>query len=76
MARTNNPDSATSQFFINLVDNLNLNSMGHRPGYAVFGQVTSGLDTVDKIGRAKTGNHLHYRNVPKEPIVIINAKRI
>ena len=50
MARTNRPDSATSQFYINLVDNLALDGTGNRDGYAVFGTVTAGMDVVDAVG--------------------------
>ena len=52
MARTNRPDSATSQFYINLVDNLALDGTGNRDGYAVFGTVTAGMDVVDAVGSA------------------------
>ena len=52
MARTNRPDSATSQFYINLVDNLALDGTGNRDGYAVFGTVTAGMDVVDAVGAA------------------------
>ncbi len=71
MARTSDPDSATSQFFINLVDNNGLN----RPqpdgfGYAVFGKVIEGMDVVDKIAAVKTGVRRGMQDVPVEPIVI------
>jgi cyclophilin family peptidyl-prolyl cis-trans isomerase len=49
MARTGDPDSATAQFFINTVDNPNLDPVGERPGYAVFGRVVSGIETIDAI---------------------------
>ncbi len=74
MARTNVPDSATSQFFINLVDNANLNAPlpdGH--GYAVFGKVVSGLDVVDKIRAVATGMRNGMQNVPSTPVSITNA---
>jgi len=74
MARTNDPDSASSQFFINLVNNGNLDYPapdGH--GYAVFGKVVSGFDVVQKIGKAKTGWVGYTENVPKTPIVIQSA---
>ena len=72
MARTNVPDSATSQFFINHADNANLDYPSFDGwGYAVFGQVTEGMDVVDKIAEAKTGNLPPFgRDVPVTPIVI------
>ena len=73
MARTMVVDSATSQFFINLVDNGFLDFRGPHPsmyGYAVFGKVTSGMDVVDKIAAVRTGNHGMHQNVPVEPVVI------
>jgi len=78
MARTAVPDSATCQFFINLVDNAALNRPrpdGH--GYAVFARVTEGMDVVDKIAKVKTGNHpTGHQNVPVEAVVIESIKRI
>ncbi|MDM7942463.1 MAG: peptidylprolyl isomerase [Hydrogenophaga sp.] len=74
MARTSNPNSATAQFFINLVDNANLNPPqpdGH--GYAVFGKVVSGMDVVDKIRAVPTGNRGPFQNVPQTPITILKA---
>lgn len=73
MARTNDPNSATSQFFINLVDNnfLNFRSpdvSGY--GYAVFGKVTKGMDVVDKIGTVPTGSFGYMQDVPKYLIQI------
>ncbi len=71
MARTGNPNSATAQFFINVVDNANLNAP--QPdgfGYAVFGKVVSGMDVVDKIRTSATGNKGMFQNVPLTPIVI------
>lgn len=73
MARTNVVDSATSQFFINLVDNDFLDFSAPTPqgfGYAVFGQVTDGISTVDAIGKVKTGFAGPHQNVPEEPVVI------
>ena len=72
MARTMIVDSATSQFFINLVDNSFLDYRGPDPrmfGYAVFGKVTDGMDVVDKIAKVKTGFAGPHQNVPEEPIV-------
>lgn len=70
MARTNAPDSATSQFFINLKNNDFLNAKGPRPGYAVFGKVINGMDIITQIGHVQTGRQGPYRDVPIEPIVI------
>ena len=73
MARTADPDSATSQFFINHADNEFLNYAGPSPdkiGYAVFGKVTDGLDVVDAIAEVKTTRAGHYDDVPAEPVVI------
>lgn len=78
MARTMIVDSATSQFFINLVDNDFLDHKGKSPqtyGYAVFGKVTKGLETVDAIAKVATGNAGHHQNVPKEPVVIKSIRR-
>jgi len=75
MARTNNPNSATSQFFINVKQNDFLNYGGDmNPGYAVFGKVVGGKDTVDKIKKVATGNAGPYQNVPKEAVVIEKAE--
>lgn len=74
MARTMIVDSATSQFFINLVDNdfLNFRSPDMRGfGYAVFGKVTAGMDVVDKIAKVRTGNAGPHQNVPVEPVTIV-----
>ncbi len=73
MARTNDPHSATSQFFINVKDNSFLNHSGKNPqgwGYCVFGKVTEGMDVVDKIRQVETGNRAPHGDVPLEPIVI------
>ena len=77
MARTPNPDSASSQFFINTADNDFLNftaptSQGW--GYCVFGKVTSGTEVVDKIGKVKTGNRNGHQDVPQENVVIERAE--
>ena len=75
MARTNVRDSATSQFFINVKQNDFLNFSGDaNPGYAVFGKVVDGKDTVDKIKKVPTGNAGPYQNVPKEPVTIVKAE--
>lgn len=72
MARTSVPDSATSQFFINAIDNdfLNRESCQDGVGYAVFGKVTSGMEIVDKIGQVATGTKSGMSDVPNEPVVI------
>ena len=71
MARTATPDSATSQFFINLVNNDNLNRpMPDGYGYAVFGKVIEGMDVVDKIASVHTGVKMGLPNVPQTPVVI------
>jgi peptidyl-prolyl cis-trans isomerase B (cyclophilin B) len=77
MARTSDPDSASSQFFINVVDNGGLDrkqaSDGH--GYCVFGHVTEGMDVVDKIRAAKTGSKMGHGDVPIKDVVI-NSVRV
>ncbi len=78
MARTNVIDSATSQFFINLVDNDFLNHTDDTPrgfGYAVFGEVIGGMEAVDQMATAETGNARGHQNVPVEPITMISVKR-
>ena len=83
MARTNDPNSATSQFFINVVDNKNLDPGGFSAdGYAVFGKVTKGMDVVDKIKSVKTGSTPlktlggvgAMRDVPIKKVIIKSAK--
>ncbi len=77
MARTAAPHSATSQFFINHVDNTNLDYPGGDGwGYAVFGRVTKGMDTVDKIADVYTFARNGMQNVPEKPVVLINANRV
>lgn len=76
MARTNDPHSATAQFFINVSDNdfLDFKSpSGSGWGYAVFGEVTEGKDVVDAIKSVKTGNKGFHQDVPVEPVVIEKA---
>ncbi len=76
MARTSDPHSATSQFFINVVDNAFLNFSAPTPqgwGYAVFGEVTEGMDVVDAIRQVKTGSSGFHQDVPKEDVTIISA---
>ncbi|MBN1796837.1 MAG: peptidyl-prolyl cis-trans isomerase [Sedimentisphaerales bacterium] len=77
MARTPHPDSATCQFFINHKDNPNLNYIaGKSAGYAVFGKVVKGMETVDKIAVVKTTTKAGMRDVPVEPVLIESAKII
>ncbi|MEW6613287.1 MAG: peptidylprolyl isomerase [Pseudomonadota bacterium] len=79
MARTNDPHSATAQFFINVADNDFLNHSGKNPqgwGYAVFGKVVQGMDVVDKIKDVRTGNQGFHQNVPTEPVIIESAEEI
>ncbi|HUW58798.1 MAG TPA: peptidylprolyl isomerase [Planctomycetota bacterium] len=78
MARTGVVDSATAQFFINVVDNDFLNHRDETPrgfGYCVFGKVTSGMDVVDKIRKVKTTTRGPYENVPVEPVLIKSMRR-
>ena len=76
MARTNDPHSATAQFFINVNDNEFLNHKSPSPqgwGYAVFGKVVSGMDVVEKIKSVKTGRRGYHDDVPVEAITIQNV---
>jgi cyclophilin family peptidyl-prolyl cis-trans isomerase len=76
MARTNDPDSATAQFFINVKDNPFLNrGDAKKPGYAVFGRVIDGLDVVDKIRRVETTSRGAHDDVPKEDVIIRSVRR-
>ena len=79
MARTADPDSATAQFFINTVNNEFLDHRSKDPqgwGYAVFGKVIEGMEVVDAISGVKTETRGVFRDVPSEPVVIRNAKRL
>ncbi len=76
MARTNAPDSATAQFFINVADNKNLDYRAGSPGYAVFGHVTAGMDVVKAIAGVETGTVNHMDDVPLQPVIIISARRV
>jgi len=74
MARTSIPDSATSQFFINVNNNDFLNYPGQDGwGYCVFGKVTEGTDVVDKIQKVATGNSAGHQDVPREAVTILNV---
>jgi cyclophilin family peptidyl-prolyl cis-trans isomerase len=76
MARTNDVNSATSQFFINVADN---DFLDHKPGnygYAVFGRIDSGMDVVDAIAAVKTGTKSGHQDVPVEPVVIESVARV
>ena len=79
MARTNDPHSATAQFFINVADNDFLNHTaptGNGWGYAVFGKVVAGRDVVDQIARVRTGTRGWFGDVPVEDVVIEKAEEI
>ncbi|AMJ98909.1 peptidylprolyl isomerase [Alteromonas macleodii] len=76
MARTQDPHSATAQFFINVNNNDFLNHSGKSVngwGYCAFGKVTEGMDVVEKIKAVKTGNHGYHQDVPVEPVIIEKA---
>lgn len=76
MARTNDVNSATSQFFVNLADN---DFLDHKPGsfgYAVFGRVTDGMEVIDAIAQVRTGRRRGHDDVPAEDIEIISARRL
>ena len=77
MARTNDPNSATAQFFINLKDNTFLNHTGKNAsgwGYAVFGEVIEGMDVVDAMAKQPTGNRGGHQDVPKTDIIMEKAE--
>ena len=73
MARTSDPDSATSQFFINVVDNAFLDKSSGSDGYAVFGEVVEGMDVVDAIEGVKTSTKGLFEDWPEEDVVILGA---
>jgi len=78
MARTQDPHSASSQFFINTVDNAFLNHKSQTTagwGYAVFGKVIKGMEVVDAISKVQTGTQGRFRDVPKTPVEIIKVRR-
>ena len=78
MARRGDPHSASAQFFINMVDN---DALDHKDktaqgwGYTVFGRVVEGMDVVDEIAGVKTSSKGSFRDVPSQPVIIIEAKR-
>ena len=76
MARTQDVNSATCQFFINLVANEFLDHGARDFGYAVFAKVVEGMDVVDEIAKVPTGNKGFHQNVPVEPVVVTSAKRV
>jgi peptidyl-prolyl cis-trans isomerase A (cyclophilin A) len=76
MARTSDVNSATSQFFINVVDNAMLDHGARDYGYAVFGKVVKGMDVVDQIVNVRTSTKGGMQNVPVDPIFIKTAKRV
>ena len=76
MARTNDINSATSQFFVNLKDNDFLDNSRGNFGYAVFGKVTEGMDVIDKIAAVKTGRRKGFEDVPLAPVVMTSVRRV
>lgn len=76
MARTNDINSATSQFFVNLKDNDFLDHSSRSYGYAVFGRVTDGMDVIDKIAAVSTSSRMGHQDVPSEDVIVSSAKRI
>ena len=77
MARTNDPHSATSQFYINVANNTFLNyKSDQQPGYCVFGRVIEGISVVEKIKGVPVSNFDRYQNVPNDPVFIKRARRV
>jgi len=76
MARTNDINSATSQFFVNLKDNDFLDHTRGNFGYAVFGKVTEGMDVIDKIAAVKTGRRRGFEDVPLDPVIMTSVRRV
>ena len=76
MARTNDINSATSQFFVNLKDNAFLDNSPGNFGYAVFARVTEGLEVIDAIAALTTGSRMGHQDVPCEDVVVTAARRI
>ncbi|WP_160153015.1 peptidylprolyl isomerase [Microbulbifer sp. ALW1] len=75
MARTNDPNSATSQFFINLVDNSRLDASADKPGYTVFGKVLLGMSVVQQIAAEPRGQHKAFTDAPNMAVRILKAQR-
>ncbi len=76
MARLSDPDSADSQFFINVRDNTNLDADGNKAGYTVFGRVSAGMEVVDKIELVNTHLKKGMAAVPEEPVIIVRIERL
>ena len=76
MARTSDPDSATSQFFINQRNNMRLDWAPGQPGYTVFGEVIQGLSVVDFIATAPTTQQNGMQNVPIDAVIILSIERV
>ncbi len=76
MARKRSPDSATSQFFINLSDNASLDPQGKKAGYTVFGQIDQGMEIIEKIAKVETLSSGQFRDVPQQEIVVISIKEV
>ena len=76
MARTNEPNSATSQWYVNLADNADLDYTATSPGYCVFGQVTAGMDVIDRIATVPTGSQSDFQDVPTTDVIIRTARRV
>ena len=76
MARTNDINSATLQFFVNLKDNDFLDHTRGNFGYAVFGKVTEGMDVIDKIAAVKTGRRRGFEDVPLDPVIMTSVRRV
>jgi peptidyl-prolyl cis-trans isomerase A (cyclophilin A) len=76
MARTSEPDSATSQFYINLKNNDFLNASPGRPGYAVFGRISKGMEVVDKIAAVQTTRVGPFSDVPSQPVLMESVQMV
>jgi cyclophilin family peptidyl-prolyl cis-trans isomerase len=76
MARTNDINSATSQFFVNLKDNDFLDNKPGSFGYAVFGRVASGMEVIDEIAKVKTGRRGHHDDVPVDAVIVNKVTRV
>ncbi|SDJ58626.1 peptidylprolyl isomerase [Microbulbifer yueqingensis] len=76
MARTEEPDSATSQFYINYGDNRRLDGSADKPGYTVFGRVIDGMEVVDRIGEEPRGLYRAFPDAPNTPVRILEARRV